>query len=131
LIELESAPNQNRSARYVLVCYEWESPGFLTYPNADFSLSWMITMTIAATRMYRGLDDFLSSDTYDNHLFLSSLRSLHEKIHCSSHVPPITVVAESQTQGPGVASRANSARWDSGERAHNPQPLPDVIGDPT
>ena len=32
-------------------------------------------MTIAATRMYRGLDDFLSSDVYDNSVFLSSLES--------------------------------------------------------
>jgi hypothetical protein len=45
-------------------------------------------MSIAATRMYRGLDDFLSSDTYDNNLFLSSLRSLREKSHHSVHVPP-------------------------------------------
>ena len=28
-------------------------------------------MAIAATRMYRGLDDFLSSDMYDDQLFLS------------------------------------------------------------
>jgi hypothetical protein len=40
-------------------------------------------MTIAATRMYRGLDDFLSSDVYDNSVFLSSLDS---QFHCSSHV---------------------------------------------
>ena len=39
--------------------------------------------------MYRGLNDFLSSDTtYDNHVLPSSLCSLHENIHCSSHEPP-------------------------------------------
>ncbi|KAH9983584.1 hypothetical protein BJV77DRAFT_286076 [Russula vinacea] len=30
--------------------------------NTIFIIPWIITMTIAATRMYRGLDDFLSSD---------------------------------------------------------------------
>ncbi|KAF8466572.1 hypothetical protein DFH94DRAFT_857436 [Russula ochroleuca] len=30
--------------------------------NTMFFFPWIITMTIAATRMYRGLDDFLSSD---------------------------------------------------------------------
>jgi hypothetical protein len=30
--------------------------------NTIFFFPWIITMTIAATRMYRGLDDFLSSD---------------------------------------------------------------------
>jgi hypothetical protein len=41
-----------------------------------FRYPWTITMTIAATRMYRGLDDFLSTETYENHVFLSSVRSL-------------------------------------------------------
>jgi hypothetical protein len=44
-------------------------------------------MSIAATRMYRGLDDFSSSDMDSNHLFLSSLPSVREKFHCSPHVP--------------------------------------------
>jgi hypothetical protein len=37
--------------------------------------------------MYRGLDDFMSSNMYDSHLFLSSPHSLQERIHYSSHVP--------------------------------------------
>jgi hypothetical protein len=41
-------------------------------------------MSIAATRMYRGLDDFLSSDMYDDRLLFSSLRSLRDKSDCSS-----------------------------------------------
>lgn len=45
-------------------------------------------MSIAATRMYRGLDDFLSSDMYEYHLLFSSLRSLREKSDCSSHRTP-------------------------------------------
>jgi hypothetical protein len=45
-------------------------------------------MAIAATRMYRGLDDFLSSDMYDNHFFFSSLRSPRGKRNCSSHGTP-------------------------------------------
>lgn len=36
--------------------------------------------------MYRGLD-VLSSDMYENHVFLSSLRSLRERSHRSLHVP--------------------------------------------
>ena len=44
-------------------------------------------MTIASTRMYRGLDNFLSSDTCENHLFLSFLRSQGEISHFSVHVP--------------------------------------------
>jgi len=47
-------------------------------------------MSIAATRMYRGLDDFQSSDMYDNHLFLSSLlcsprEKCHRSLNVSSH----------------------------------------------
>jgi hypothetical protein len=44
-------------------------------------------MSIAATRMYHALDVALSSDMYENNVFLSSLRSLHER-HCSNQVPP-------------------------------------------
>ena len=51
-------------------------------------------MTIAATRMYRGLDDFLSSDAYDNSVFLSTPDSLHEN-SIVARTYPITVVAES------------------------------------
>jgi hypothetical protein len=58
-------------------------------------------MTIAATRMYRGLDDFFSSDAYDNYVFLSSLDSLHEN-SIVARTYPITVVTGSETQGPGV-----------------------------
>jgi hypothetical protein len=52
-----------------------------------FHIPWVITLSIAATRMYRRLDDFLSSDMYDNRLFLYALCSLRES-HCSAHVPP-------------------------------------------
>jgi hypothetical protein len=44
-------------------------------------------MSIAATRMYRALNVALSSDMYENPVFLSSLRSPHVKSHCSAHVP--------------------------------------------
>jgi hypothetical protein len=58
-------------------------------------------MTIGASRMYRGLDDFLSSDMYDILLFPSSLFSLHEN-PILAHTYPIKAAAESQTHGPGV-----------------------------
>jgi hypothetical protein len=58
-------------------------------------------MTIAATRMYRGLDDFLSSDAYDNYAILSSLSSPYG-IFIVAHTYPMKVAAKSQTQLPGV-----------------------------
>jgi hypothetical protein len=48
-------------------------------------------MTIASTRMYRSLDNFLSSDTCDNNLFLFILRSQLEKCHSSVQVSTSTV----------------------------------------
>ena len=51
-------------------------------------------MTIAATRMYRSLDDFFSPDAYDNYVFLSFLDSLPE-ISIVARTYPIMVVAES------------------------------------
>jgi hypothetical protein len=59
-------------------------------------------MTIAATRMYRGLDDFLSTDTYENHAFLSSLGSLRENTHVAHTYQLITlaVVAKIQSEVP-------------------------------
>ena len=60
------AKYQTHSAWYVLVCYAWEGYQFLCdLPQTQiFLFPWEITMTIAASRMYRGLDDFLSSDVY-------------------------------------------------------------------
>ncbi|KAH9988695.1 hypothetical protein BJV77DRAFT_730138 [Russula vinacea] len=53
----------------VFVCLDLNEP-----LSIIFRYPWIVTMTIASTRMYRGLDNFLSSDTCDSHLFLSSLR---------------------------------------------------------
>jgi hypothetical protein len=58
-------------------------------------------MTIAATRMYRGLDDFLSSDVYDNYVFLSSLGSPYKNL-IVAYTCPMKVAAKSQSQLPGV-----------------------------
>jgi hypothetical protein len=52
-----------------------------------FHIPWVLTLSIAATRMYRCLDDFLSSNMYDKSLLLSSLRLLREKSHFGSHPP--------------------------------------------
>ena len=41
-----------------------------------FQIPWLITMSIAAAWMYRSLQDFLSTDMYDIHFLLSTLRSL-------------------------------------------------------
>ena len=61
-------------------------------------------MTIGASRMYRGLDDFLSSDMYDILLFPSSLCSLPENSHSSSHVhyKGSRRIADSWTRGTAV-----------------------------
>jgi hypothetical protein len=80
-------------------------------------------MSIAATRMYRALDVALSSDMYENHIFLSSLRSLHEKRHCSIQVPPhkggrrISVSGTSGT--PAVPIAVEGIRVDV-HTTHNP-----------
>ena len=36
-----------------------------------FQIPWVLTMAIAATRMYRALDELFSSDVYDFNLFIA------------------------------------------------------------
>ena len=48
-----------------------EVSGFLCLDTTQiFQIPWLITMSIAATRMYRALDDFFSSDVYDLNFFV-------------------------------------------------------------
>ncbi len=69
---------------------------------------------MAATRMYRGLDDFLSSDMYDDHIFLSSLLcSPREKCHRSLNV----------SSKKGGHPTSISGTWDTPARAI---PLPRI-----
>jgi len=70
-----------------------------------FQVPWMVTMTISATRMYRSLSDFGSSDVYmyDILSFLSSLRSLCGRRHCSSdHSLPVRGQPMSMIRGTGA-----------------------------
>ena len=55
-----------------------------------FQVPWVITMTIAATRMYRSLSDFLSSDVYETstHSFFCSVLTVLVERHGSSQKIP-------------------------------------------
>jgi len=64
-----------------------------------FQYPWLITIIIAATRMYRGLQDFSSPVLYDNYLFLSPLCSILAQ--SSSHVR--NHYESAQRRGPTVA----------------------------
>jgi len=60
-----------------LVCpsyFQWGTRCGSLHPSATqmFQMPWLVTMSIAATRMYRSLSDFLSPEVYDI-LFLSCL----------------------------------------------------------
>ena len=76
-------------------------------------------MSIAATQMYRGLDEFFSSDVYDFYSFTDSQRFRH--LSCTTEFiahtyrPPITLVPQSKLQGPGVGKphqfRSMGYRW--------------------
>jgi len=76
LIELYFASNV-RSAQHGTYFVSKRSLVSQVLPGLQmFQIPWLITMSVAAAWMYRSLQDFLSSDMYDIHLFLSSLRSL-------------------------------------------------------
>ena len=66
-----------------------------------FQMPWLVTMSIAATRMYRSLSDFLSPEVYDI-LFLFCLwptcilngyHSLHSGPHSNGRNIPVTKAA--------------------------------------
>jgi hypothetical protein len=68
-----------------------------------FQIPWLLTMSIAAAWMYRALQDFLSSDMYDIHPFLSSSRSPcdqspYPQSYITSHNIGCTI-SSSQTRG--------------------------------
>lgn len=65
-------------------------------------------MSIAATRMYRGLDEFLSSDMYEKFSsFLYCAQGVKKRI-CSSHAPPRnggrTTISISRAWGTGTTA---------------------------
>ncbi|KAF8487294.1 hypothetical protein DFH94DRAFT_797786 [Russula ochroleuca] len=107
----------------VFVCINLDV--FVVYRNTDFGMPWIITMLIAASRMYRGLNDFLySGTTYDNHVF-PLLYAHCTKISILAHTISTgvwgTPVMPVQLDEIGVDVRT----------AHKSQPLPDVTGNPT
>src|SRR6266849_488704 len=56
-----------------------------------FQVPWVITMSIAATRMYRSLSDFLSPDVYESraHSFICLVLTILAERHDSSQkIPP-------------------------------------------
>lgn len=74
--EMLTGIHQIRSVSYVPVC---KSGRRLLVPyvlpmTQIFQIPWLITMSIAATRMYRALDEVFSSDVYDFNFFIASYR---------------------------------------------------------
>ena len=59
-------------------------------------------MSIAATQMYRSLDDFFSSDVYDFNSFFPSRCLLCATETMAHKYPTIALVAQFQLQEPGV-----------------------------
>ena len=76
LIDFHSTPNIRSSQRctFLLATNKSMDIGVLGPAFAQiFQIPWLITMSIAATRMYRKLEDFLSLDMYDNDIIFASL----------------------------------------------------------
>ena len=67
-------------------CFQGRTGYGSLHPSATqmFQMPWLVTMSIAATRMYRSLSDFLSPDVYDIP-FLSSLCLLYFSVHSNPH----------------------------------------------
>ena len=79
LIDFNSTPNIRSSQRFafLLATNKGMDIGVLSpAPTQIFQIPWLITMSIAATRMYRRLEDFLSLNRYDDDIFFPSLYSL-------------------------------------------------------
>ncbi len=70
-------------------CFQWRTGCGSLHPSETqmFQMPWLVAMSIAATRMYRSLSDFLCSDVYDI-LFISSAPTMYTERHFSLHGNP-------------------------------------------